>query len=181
MPRIHPVENVSADTKTKAILDAVEKKMGMVPNIISTMAQSPAVANAYLGFSQALGEGNLPARLREQISLVVGETNSCGYCVSAHTILGKSAGLDEQSVLAAREGKASDSKEEAVLHFAQKLVRERGIMADADIVMLRDSGLNDSEICEIVANIALNIFTNYFNHVAGTEIDFPVAPDLASA
>ena len=180
MPRILPVVTETADAETKDLLAAVKKKMGMVPNIISTMAQSPAVANAYLGFSQALGGGKLPIKLREQISLVVGEANSCGYCVAAHTVLGKGAGLEDQAIAAARRGTSSDSSEQAALEFAQKVVRERGDVKDTDISKLRDAGFSDGEICEIIANVALNVFTNYFNHIAGTEIDFPPAPELVS-
>lgn len=181
MPTIPPVSRDSADDATKEILDAVNEKMGMVPNIISTMAQSPAVANAYLGFSGALSEGSLPASLREQIALTVGEANSCGYCVSAHTMLGKGAGLADECVLAAREAKASDPKATAALQFAKKVVDQRGAVSASEVAALRDAGYTDGEVGEIVANVALNLFTNYFNHVAGTEIDFPVAPALAPA
>ncbi len=180
MPKIPPVDRGSATPETIEILSAVEKKMGMVPNLISTMALSPAVAKAYLGFSQALGGGSLPARLREQISLVVGEANSCGYCVSAHTVLGKATGLDDEGVMAARNGESSDAKEQAALGFAQKVVSERGRVDDDAVERLREAGYNDGEICEVVANVALNLFTNYFNHVAGTQVDFPIAPELAA-
>lgn len=181
MPRIEAVSREAATEETAVILDAVKSKMGMVPNLISTMAQSPAVAKAYLGFSQALGGGELPARLREQIALAVGETSQCGYCVAAHTVLGKGAGLDQESTLAARRASASDAKENAALTFAKKIVDLRGNVTDDDVLQLREAGYNDGEIGEIVANVALNLFTNYFNHVAGTEIDFPAAPALVSA
>ena len=105
MARLQPV---SKDTNDQAasLLDGVQKKLGMVPNIIATMANSTAVANAYLGFSQSLAGGSLPARLREQIALVVGETNGCDYCVAAHTALGQKAGLSEQETCDARKALA---------------------------------------------------------------------------
>lgn len=181
MPRIIPVDRDAAAPKTAEILDAVGKKMGMVPNLISTMAQSPAVVNAYLGFSQALGGGNLPSRLREQIALAVGEANSCDYCLAAHTALGKRTGLQDEDVLAARQGKSSRHKETVALEFAQKLVAQHGNVSDADVASLRAAEFSDGEICEIIANVALNIFTNYFNQVAETEVDFPVASSLATA
>ena len=181
MPRIHPVNEHTVPPATAELLSNVEKKMGIVPNIISTMAQSRAVANAYLGFSQALSAGSLPARLREQIALVVGETNGCDYCVSAHTALGKMAGLSEQETCDARRATAADEKEALALQFAQQLVASRGVVADEDVERIRQAGYTDGEIAEIVANVALNLFTNYFNHVADTEVDFPVAPKLAAA
>lgn len=180
MARIHPVQADLADADTKALLGAVEKKMGTVPNIIATMAQSPAVANAYLGFSQALSQGKLPAQLREQIALAVGEANSCGYCLAAHTALGKRAGLEDEAMVAARRGTSSDGSEHVALEFAQAMVRDRGQVTDQALGKLRAAGFEDGAICEIIANVALNLFTNYFNHVAGTEVDFPMAPDLVA-
>lgn len=181
MPRLQPVNRDTAPPATAELLAGVQKKMGGVPNIIATMAQSTAVANAYLGFSQALASGSLSARLREQIALVVGEFNGCDYCVSAHTALGKKAGLSEQETCDARRATAADEKESLALQFARQIVSSRGVVADEDFERVRQAGYTDGEIAEIVANVALNIFTNYFNHVAGTEVDFPVAPELAAA
>ena len=139
------------------------------------------MANAYLGFSQSLSTGSLPARLREQLALVVGETNACEYCVAAHTALGKGAGLSEGETCDARRAVAADDKERAALGFARTIVTDRGNLADDDVEAVREAGYTEGEIAEIVAHVALNIFTNYFNHVAGTEVDFPIAPELAVA
>lgn len=181
MTRIRPIDQYTADAGAAELLDTVKRKTGSVPNLIATMANSPAVAKAYLGFAQALSTGTLPPRLREQIALVVGETNNCGYCLAAHTALGKGAGLTEQETRDARRGTSSVQKERVVLDFARKLVQDRGVVVDAELERVRQAGYTDGEICEIVANVALNLFTNYFNHVAGTEVDFPAAPSLAAA
>lgn len=181
MTRIPPVDRHQADVATVELLDSVGKKMGAVPNIIATMANSPALAQAYLAFSQALSAGTLPARLKEQIALVVGEANGCGYCVAAHTMLGKGAGLSEQETCDARRATSRDQTEQAALGFARKVVEDRGVVADADVAQLRQAGYSDGEIVEIVGHVALNLLTNYFNHVAGTEVDFPAAPCLVAA
>lgn len=176
MPRIEPVRPDAAATAD--LLAGVKQKLGMVPNLVATMAQSPAVATAYLGFSQALAGGSLPARLREQIALAVGQANGCDYCLAAHCALGRRAGLTPDDMAQARHGTAADDKAGAALAFARKLVEDRGRVTDADVDGLRRSGFGDGEIAEVVANVALNLFTNYFNHVAGTAIDFPAAPAL---
>lgn len=181
MQRIQPVHRDTAPPATAELLAGVHQQMGAVPNIISTMAQSTAVANAYLGFSHALAAGSLTARLREQIALVVGETNGCNYCVSAHTALGKQAGLSEPETCDARRATAADEQESRALQFARQIVSNRGVVADDDVERVRQAGYTDGEIAEIVANVALNLFTNYFNLVAGTEVDFPDAPTLAAA
>ena len=179
MPRINTINTEHASAEQQQILANVKKGLGIVPNLVATLAQSPAAANAYLAFSGALSKGSLPAKLREQISLVVGETNSCDYCVAAHTLLGGKAGLTNDEVLSARGGTSADPKSAAALAFAQKVVNDRGIVSDDDVAGLREHGFTDGDIAEIVANTALNIFTNYFNHVAETDVDFPAAPKLA--
>jgi AhpD family alkylhydroperoxidase len=151
--------------------------MGKVPNIVGTMANSAAVANAYLGFSGALS-GTLTATLRERLALVTGQANSCNYCLAAHTLMGKGAGLSEEEIIAARQGLADDPKEAAAVAFASNIIENRGRVSDSDVDAVRAAGYSDGEITEIVANVALNLFTNYFNHVTDPVVDFPAAPEL---
>lgn len=178
MPRIAPVALASAQGPAKDLLTGVQKKFGMVPNMMATMAQSPAALDGYLSFSGALAKGSLDARVREQIALIVGQSNACDYCIAAHSVIGKGAGLTEAEVLAARRASASTPRVGAILALASKLVETRGHLTDVDLTAARGAGVSDAEIAETVANVALNIYTNYFNHVAATAIDFPKAPAL---
>ena len=180
MTRITPVNPETANAKTTEILAAVKKKMGKVPNIVGTLANSAATANAYLNFSGALA-GTLTPTLRERLALVTGQANDCGYCLAAHTLMGKGVGLSDDQIIAAREGTADDAKEAAAVAFAQNIVQQRGKVEDADVQAVRSAGYGDGEITEIIANVALNLFTNYFNHVTDPVIDFPAAPELATA
>lgn len=181
MPRINAVETNEAAPAAKALLDGVQKKLGMTPNLMRTMAHSPAVLEAYLGFSGSLGKSGLSAKVREQIALTVGELNGCGYCLAAHAALGKMAGLSAEEIADSRRGTSPERKTEAVLQFARKVVTERGWVSDAEVRAVRAAGVSDAELAEIVASVALNLFTNYFNHVAGTEIDFPEVEPLEVA
>jgi uncharacterized peroxidase-related enzyme len=178
MERITPVNAETAQGRARELLDAVKGKLGIVPNMTRAMAVSPAVLEGYLGLAGALGHGVLPARVREQLALNVGEANSCDYCVSAHSVLGKGAGLSEQDVCDARRAASADPQADVLLRFARTLVEKRGDVADADIAAVRKAGYGDAEIAEVVAHVGLNIFTNYFNNVAGTTIDFPRAKAL---
>ena len=173
MPRIEPLLPTQADEVTARTLKAVEAKLGMVPKLFSTFARAPAALNGYLMFSEALGKGRLSARQSEIVALAVAQANSCQYCLSAHTALGKGAGLSEREVLAARSGKAVDPIEQAVATLATSLVHQRGVISEAEFSSARAAGLDDGLILEVVAHVALNVLTNYTNHVAGTEIDFP--------
>ena len=180
MERITPVNPQTVEGRAKELLDAVKARLGLVPNMTRAMAVSPAVLEAYLGFIGALGHGVLPARVREQLALDVSEANRCDYCVSAHSALGQRAGLTERDVLDSRRGVSADPKADVLLRFARTVLEKRGVIEDADIAAVREAGYGDAEIAEVVAHVGLNVFTNYFNHVAGTTIDFPKAPALAA-
>jgi uncharacterized peroxidase-related enzyme len=178
MERIKSIAPEEATGKARELLVGVQKKLGMTPNMMCTMAHSPAVLEAYLNFNSALGGGSLPARLREQIALVVGEANGCRYCLSAHSALGRMVGLTQEEILDSRRGESSESKSRIALRFARKLVTERGRVDDHELAQVRTAGFSDGDIAEIVANVALNLLTNYFNHVADTQIDFPAVLPL---
>lgn len=174
MSRFKSIDPATATGRTKELLDAVKQKFGMVPNITRLMANSPAALNGYLSFGGALAAGQLDPQLRERIAIAVASANDCDYCLSAHTAAGRMVGLSGEELTAAQQGQSSGKKEAAALQFATKLVRERGWVAEEDVASLRQLGFEDGEIIEIIATTVLNVFTNYFNHVAETEIDFPL-------
>lgn len=173
MSRIEPINYEQSTGKAKELLDAVKSKLGITPNMMKTMAQSPAVLEAYLNFSGALSGGTLSGKLREQIALITAEVNGCGYCAAAHTTIGKMVGLDEAAISAAREGNSINAKDDAALKFARTLIVNRGQTGETDLADVKAAGFTDGEVGEIVANVSLNIFTNYFNETAQTEVDFP--------
>lgn len=115
MPRIQPLTLETAQDDSKAVLENVQQKLGQVPNIFATLAHSPAAAGAFFGIKEALAGGTIPAKLGEQIALAVGNANSCEYCVSAHTAIGKMNGLTQEQTQAAQRGQASDAKDQAAL------------------------------------------------------------------
>lgn len=173
MSRIAQINPESATGRAKELLDAVKGKLGLVPNMTRAMANSPAVLDGYLSLSGALAKGRLSAKQREQISLTVGQINGCDYCLAAHSTIGKMVGLTAEQIVDSRRGTAVDPKAEALVKFARRVVDERGRVSDLDLANARAAGLDDAALAEVVANVALNLFTNYFNHVAETDIDFP--------
>jgi len=173
MTRITAVDRNDADGSVRRNFDAIQKKLGVVPNMMRTMAQSPRALEGYLGLSGALGRGLLPAPLQEQIAVAIAEANTCNYCLSAHSALGRGAGLSDEQLAASRDGRAANAKENAALQFALAVLHHRGGVSDDDLARIRAVGFSDGEIAEIIAHVALNVLTNYFNRVADTEIDFP--------
>jgi uncharacterized peroxidase-related enzyme len=169
MARIVTIDPQSSTGKAKTLLDAVQSKMKMVPNLMRVLASSPAALEGYLNFNEALSHGLLSGKLRELISVVVAEANGCEYCLSAHTAIGKMVGWKEEDILASRKFNSGDPKIDAALRFSRNLVSRRGQVDQAEIEALRTAG----EIAEIITNVGLNTFTNYFNNAVQTEIDFP--------
>ncbi|MDH3916574.1 MAG: carboxymuconolactone decarboxylase family protein [Rhodospirillales bacterium] len=173
MPRLTPIDPARAEGKAKALLDGVQKAFGRAPNLLRTMAHSPAALQAHLDFGKALGSGVLDAKTREAIALAVAGENGCEYCASAHTAIGGLLGVDAAELAKNLAGRSGDPKVAAILRFARAVIAKRGWVSDADLRIARLAGVGDAEITEVVAVVADSIFTNYFNHVAETEVDFP--------
>jgi uncharacterized peroxidase-related enzyme len=173
MSRLQTIDPSTATGKAKQLLDAVKHKLGMVPNMTKAMVASPAVLESYLGFSGALAGGLLDAKTREQLALLTAQKNHCDYCLSAHTAIGKMVGLNHDQIVASREGRGSSAKTTAALTFASRVLETKGQIGEADLAAVRDAGFSEGEIAEIIAHVALNVFTNYFNVATDVDIDFP--------
>lgn len=182
MPRLPQVAPEQANAQQAELFSAVKSKLGRLPNLFTTLANSPAALRGYLDFSAALGAGaGLTARQREIVSLVTAEVNGCEYCLAAHSTVGKIVGLKPDAIEAARRGEGIDQANRAVARFAKSVVESQGRVADADLEEFRSAGFGDDAVAEIVANVAINVFTNYFNNLAETEVDFPAAKPLEAA
>lgn len=175
MPRLAAVDPNAADAAVKPLLEAVKARLGVVPNITRTLANSPAALKGYLAFSEGLSGGSLAPKTREAIALTVAGANSCHYCSAAHTFISKNLKVDETEIARQLKGESADAQLQPVLDLAKALVEKRGFVSDDDLAAARKGGLNDAAITEIVAVVVLNTLTNYINHVAETEIDFPAA------
>lgn len=173
MARVAVVDPQTATGEAKQLLDAVQSGLGMVPNFIRVLANSPPALNAFIGIHGIAEAGLLDPKTRERIALAVAEQNACQYCVSAHTAIGRKVGLDTQEMLDNRMGRSSDSKAEAALAFARALVANTGQVSKAEFDAVRAAGHSDGEIVEIITHVAMNIFTNLLGKATQVEIDFP--------
>ena len=176
MPRLKVVDPATTTGKVRELFDG--PLAGKHLNIFKGVANSPAVLPAYVAFSGALKEGDLTDREREVIALVTAQANNCNYCLAAHTFIGKTVGLSDEETLDARRVNLKDAKLNALATFVKALHEKKGFVDDADLENFRAAGYGDSHIAEVVANYALNVMTNYFNHVNDTVVDLPAAPPL---
>lgn len=182
MSRIAIPSFEASHTAAKPLLEAVNKQLGVIPNLMKMTGNSPAALEAYLSLNGAIGKGVLDVQTRERIALATAEYNGCEYCLAAHSYLGKNlAKLDESEIALARDATSADSKAAAALAFAHRVAAARGHVSDSELAAVRAAGFNDRAIVEIVTNVALNVLTNYLNNVAQTDIDFPRAVPLRAA
>lgn len=172
MARILPAQ--TPDTAAQEMLAGVKNMLGSTPNIFTTLAHSSASLGVLVGALGSLSKSSLSGALREQIAVTVAGVNGCDYCASAHTALAGLNKVDSAEISQNLHGISADAKTQAALNFATKIVKDRGHVSDADLKAVRDAGYDDAQIIDIVTVTAVNIFTNYFNHIADTDIDFPL-------
>jgi uncharacterized peroxidase-related enzyme len=173
MSRVPLIEATRTTADRAAMLSQIQQAFGTVPNMFRAVANSPAALRSMWGSFGALGGGTLPAKLGEQIAVAVADRNDCEYCLAAHTALGRMAGASADEMTAAQTGHSAEPKTAMALRFALKLVEQRGQVSDDDVRRLREMGFTDEDVVEIVAHVALNLFTNYVNVALNVPVDFP--------
>ena len=159
---------------SRPILDAVNRQLGVVPNMYRLFASSPAALTGLTSLDGALSK-TLDLKTRTGIALAVAQVNGCGYCLSAHNFIGINlARISQEEATANRQGQSGNAKIAAAVRFAAQVAQARGQVGDGDIAAVREAGYTDAQIVEIVSVVAENVLTNFINNVARTDIDFPV-------
>lgn len=173
MSRINVVTNETADSEQKELLAAIQSQLGMVPNFLKVFANSPAALRAFLGLHGIANEGSLDPQTRERIALGLAQQNSCEYCLSAHTAIGRKAGLSNEEIDANRAGTSQDEKAAVAVKFARSVAENTGEVTTAEISEARNAGYSDAEIVEIITHVGMNVLTNMIGKASRLEIDFP--------
>ncbi|ALN63740.1 peroxidase-related enzyme family protein [Lysobacter antibioticus] len=173
MSRIAVIDRNTADTEQQQLLDAIQRELGSVPNFLKVFANSPAALRAFLGLHGIAKEGSLDLQTRERIALALAQQNACEYCLSAHTALGRNAGLNGDEIAANRAGGSQDAKAAIAVKFARSLVEHQGEVTSAEILEVREAGFSDADIVEIITHVGMNLLTNILGKASRVEIDFP--------
>lgn len=174
MQRIDRVNEQTINSSISELLSKVKKQMGVVPNIMATLANSEAALEAYLNLSTSINKTQLSGQQKEQIALAVAGHNQCDYCASAHTYIGASMGLSSQELAANLQGDSANDSTRLMLNFVNELLSHKGNVSDHQLALMHTAGFSDADVLDILAVTVMNIFTNYLNHLAQTEIDFPI-------
>lgn len=173
MSRIKVIHHLNANPEQQALLDAIQSQLGMVPNFLKVLANSPVALRAFLGLHEIAGSGSLDPQTRERIALALAQKNACAYCVSAHTAMARKAGLSQSEIEANRAGTSEDAKAAAAVKFARALAEHNGEVTTAEIVEARNAGYSEADIVEIITHVGMNILTNIIGKASRVEIDFP--------
>lgn len=173
MARINVVTHETANAEQKALFEAIQSKLGIVPNFLKVFANSPDALKAFLGLHGIANAGSLDALTRERIALALAQQNACQYCLSAHTAIGRKAGLDNAEIEANRAGSSHDAKAAAAVRFARALVAHSGEITSAELADVRNAGYGDAEVVEIITHVGMNILTNILGKASHVDIDFP--------
>lgn len=173
MARINLVTAESASPEQKALFDAIHAQLGMVPNFLKAFANSPAALKAFLGLHGIAGDGSLDPQTRERIALALAQQNGCEYCLSAHTAIGRKAGLDNAEIAANRSGTSRDEKAAVAVRFARALVAHMGEVTTEELLEMRNVGYSESDIVEVITHVGMNILTNLLGKAGRIDIDFP--------
>lgn len=174
MSRLKAILSEQAQGQVDELYATIRQSMGgMVPNVFQGLGNSPEVLRAYLQTSGCLSKGNLSDSEREIVALVVSQNNGCEYCLAAHTLVGGMHGLKPDEMQAIRRGDSRESKTAALVKFVQAILSQRGAVSDRELAEFKLAGFSDAQVPDVVLTIAMTVFTNYFNHVHRTTVDFP--------
>ena len=175
MSRIPLIPADQVSEPAAALFSQIRKAMGKVPNAYATIgAYSPAALGLMLSADAALAQGALSRQEIEAIRLAVSDINGCDYCVAAHTMVGRKAGLAPESMKQIREGDdTGDAKRDALLHFVRTVQMTRGTVPAEVLAAVQAAGYSPQQVIEALLAVSMITFTNLVNRVNDTEIDFP--------
>ncbi|WP_137172596.1 carboxymuconolactone decarboxylase family protein [Massilia sp. HP4] len=169
----HPVPDATG--AAAQLFTAIQGAIGKVPNAYRDIgSNSPVVLEAVLALDASLKKTALSARDIEVIKLAVSATNGCDYCVAAHSLMGKMAGLQPDALAAVRAGRATgNAREDALADFARELVTSRGTVEASVVAAVKAAGITDAQIVDVTLAITAITLTNLFNRINDTVVDFP--------
>lgn len=175
MNRFNLIDPSTTTGKVQNLLEKLNENPGVISNLALAMANSPVVLESYIEMGKALAQGILSGRIKVKIALLVAQQNHSLYFISLHTAQAKEMGLSNREIINARKAISINLKECAALKFASAMIAYRGNLSDVEFNSIRQAGFSDQEITEIVGQVILHIFVNYFNNLTQPNSNFTAA------
>ncbi len=167
-------EEVSASNQD--IFDQLEKALGFVPNLYATMAHSTNGLKRYLDFQNA--KTSFSNREKEIINIVVSQVNNCKYCQSAHTVIGKLNGFNDEEILAFRKLTSDNKKYDSLVKLTASITETKGYVAEALVSEFYANGYTKENLVDLILQVSDKTAMNFLHNLTQIEIDFPLAPEL---
>lgn len=167
-------EEVSENNQ--AIFDTLQKGLGFVPNLYATLAYSKNGLERFLAYQNA--KTSLSGKEKEAVNLIVSQINECAYCQSAHLVLGKMNGFNDEQLLDIRNGKSVDIKLNALVQLAADITKNKGKVASESIDNFFAQGYTKENLVDLVILVSEKTAMNYLHNLTQVPIDFPLAPAL---
>ena len=162
----------TAPESSAKLLEAAKSKYGFVPNLLATMAESPALLEAYMTLAGIMGKSDLSDTEQQIIMMTNNRLNGCGYCMAAHSTLSEMSGIDTSIINALRDNTPIDDKKlEALRQFSIVVNETRGYPTDAQVSAFIEAGYTKQTILEVILATSFKVMSNYTNHIANTEVD----------
>jgi alkylhydroperoxidase/carboxymuconolactone decarboxylase family protein YurZ len=162
--------------KSQELLAGIEKSNGMVPNVLKQMANSPAALEAFLASRDILAKGLLAPKMRLLIGILVAETYSCEYMLSARISQAKAAGMTDEEIRDGKDQSSKDPKFDRGLQFVRNLILRHGELPASEMAELKTAGFSEGEIVEMIAQTSSDMQVYYMVQIANPASDFPSVP-----
>lgn len=175
--QIHTVE--SAPQGSQALLRGLHEQVGFVPNLAASMAESPALLQAFLGL-RAAAAGALDPAAREAVAIAVATETGCSYCVAAHSTFALKSGAPRAAVESLRNGAApEDARLGALARFARAVVRREHDL-DARVQELLKAGLTRAQLLETLVAVAVPMLASSVFALTSARLDAAFQPQAWS-
>jgi uncharacterized peroxidase-related enzyme len=171
-------EQVSPESQL--LFDALQKRMGKVPNLYAVMGYSPFALQSFMGLEETLNKGVFNPKEREAIALIVSEINSCEYCLAGHTLAAIKRGFTKEETIEIRKGNVEDTKLNAIIHLAKEVAENKGKPSKSALSNFYDAGFDEAAVMELIGLVTVRIFTNYVFALTNVPVDFPLADSINS-
>lgn len=176
----HTIE--TAPHASKPLLEGAKAAFSFVPNLLGTMAESPAMLEGYMTLAGIFDKTDLSETERQIILMTNNRLNGCVYCMAAHTTISQMANVAADVIDALRNNTPiANPKLEALRLFAVQINESRGWPTEAQVEAFLTAGYTRQNILDVILGTSLKVMSNYTNHVAETEVDGAFAPNAWTA
>jgi uncharacterized peroxidase-related enzyme len=170
------VDEQSATGNIATLYDNIRRGMEIpfVPNIFKAQSPSGRIAEGvWEAFSKFVGQTTLPASLASMIGFSVAAANNCTYCNSLHKVSCRTIGIDDDTLTALSSdlGALTPERIQEIISFAVKVGSDPQSLEKADYDRVRDQGVSDDEIMEIITVAAWATFSDRLADALKVDLD----------